>query len=66
MTDAERASAINNITTQLEKAKEEILAAVEKLGQTPETDAAMARLTSISQSLDDLNEDAGQEPPPTP
>lgn len=64
-TQAEQAAKLNAIGDKLDKAKAEIVAAVQALkdalataGTTsPEVDAAVVRLEGSAQGLDDLNED---------
>ncbi len=48
---------ITAVTTQLEKAKTEIIAAFQDVELTPEQTAALDGLTTVTQSLDDLNPD---------
>lgn len=64
-TQKELADKLNTIGDELDKAKAEIVAAVQALkdalsaagSTTPEVDAAVARLESGAQALDDLNPD---------
>jgi ABC-type transporter Mla subunit MlaD len=63
-------TALGSVATQLEKATNEIIIAIQNAGSTtPEVDAAVANLqavatalTTASQSLDDLNPDAPAVP----
>lgn len=58
-TQAELAAALRAVNAQLQKAIEEIVAAVANSGNTtPEVDAAVAALQAAAQALDDLNPDA--------
>lgn len=65
MNQAELAQALADIKTQADKAKAEIVAAVQALtdalanagSTTPEVDAALAALQGSVQGLDDLNPD---------
>lgn len=64
MTKEELKAALGNIATQLNKAKDEILAALEASGNVDaDTEAAVNQIGTIAQALDDINPDA---PAPTP
>lgn len=73
-TQAEQAAHLNKIGDQLDKATAEIIAAVQALkdaiatagSTTPEVDAAMARLDTGVQTLDDINPDQPPAPAPAP
>jgi len=70
-TQAELAAHLGKIGDQLDKAQAEIVAAIQALkdaianagNTTPEIDAALARLDTSAQGLDDINPD---QPAPTP
>lgn len=65
MTQAELADHLTKVDDQLDKATAEILASVQALkdalaaagNTTPEVDAALARLDTSAQTLDDINPD---------
>ena len=65
---------LTGVAAQLAKAQQEIVDAIGRAGQTtPEVDAAVAKLTAITdalksaaQSLDDLNADLPPAPAPAP
>lgn len=72
-TREELAARINAAAERAEKAKTEIVSAVDALkaeianadASTPEIDAAMSRLDGSVAALDDLNPDAEPTPEPT-
>ncbi len=69
-TQAELAAKLTSIGDELDKAKAEIVAAIQALkdalasagATTPEVDAAVVRLEGSAQALDDLNPDATPTP----
>lgn len=73
MNQAELAQSLNDLKTQADKAKAEIVKKVADLetaitnagNSTPEVDAALANLKGSVQGLDDLNPDAAPPAPPT-
>lgn len=63
MTQEELKSALSGVADKLNKAKDEILAALATAGNTsPEVDAAVGKLGEIAQSLDDIVPDAPTPP----
>jgi ABC-type transporter Mla subunit MlaD len=70
MNQAELAAHLTAVDDQLDKATAEILAAIQALKDalanvqtTPEVDAAVARLDTAAQTLDDINPDPGPGTP---
>ncbi len=58
MNQAELAQALTDVSTQIQKGIDEVLAAVQNAGNvTPEVQAALDSLRTKAQTLDDINPD---------